>query len=376
MNIGRATGKEPLFGLNGQVFQNQQVNWDLLEAWAWVEPMRNCPQEPEYHAEGDVWTHTRMVIQALLTLPAFQVLAEREKSLLLHAALLHDVAKPQCTIIEDGKISSPRHAKIGEKVTREILWDLELSFREEVCALVRQHGLPLWIMDKADPIRAAVLASWRVSNELTYLLATADVLGRISTTCDELLYRAELFRELCIENQCFKDEAKWFDEHSRFRYFWSDETYPVEIFDDTVFEVIILSGVAGSGKDTYSAKNYPLLPVVSLDDLRQELKIRPDDRSGQGKVAQLAYERAKEFCRRKQSFVWNSTNLTAELRARLLNALRVYNPRFSIVYLETSQENIFNRRREDIKTSILERMIGQLDLPLVGEAHVVHWIKT
>lgn len=352
------------------------MNWALIESFDWIEALRSCPQDPEHHAEGDVWTHTRMVIEALLALAAFQELAEREQSLLFHAALLHDVAKPQCTIIENGKISSPRHAKIGEKVAREILWDCETGFREEVCALVRQHGLPLWIMDKPDPIRAAILASWRVRNELTYLLAKADVLGRISATCGELMYRADLFRELCLDNNCFEQEAIWFNAHSRYRYFWSEETYPVEIFDDTTFEVIILSGIAGSGKDTFYAKTYAHLPIVSLDEIRRELKIRSDDRDGQGKVAQVAYERAKEFCRRKQSFVWNSTNLTSELRARLHNALRVYNPRFKIVYLETSQENIFSRRKEDIKSSILARMIAQLDMPLVGEGHEVIWMRS
>ncbi len=375
MNTGYATGGEPLFGLNSQIFRQQQANWTLIESFDWVEPLRACPQDPEHHAEGDVWTHTRMVIDALLGLPAFPSLNEREQALLFHAALLHDVAKPQCTIIEDGKISSPRHAKIGEKVAREILWDCEIHFREAVCALVRMHGLPLWIMDKPDPIRASILASWRVRNELIYLLAKADVLGRISATQGELLYRAELFRELCLDNTCFEQEAKWFSEHSRYRYFWSEETYPVELFDDTSYEVIVLAGVAGSGKDTYYSKHHAHLPVISMDDIRKELKIRPDDRAGQGKVARLAYERAKEFCRKKQSFVWNSTNLTQELRARLFNALRVYNPRFTLIYLETSQANIFQRRKEDIKSSILERMIGQLDMALVGEGHEVKWVR-
>jgi predicted kinase len=230
-------------------------------------------------------------------------------------------------------------------------------------------------MDKPDPIRAAILASWRVRNELIFLLAKADVLGRISATRDELMYRAELFRELCLDNHCFEQVAIWHNEHSRYRYFWSEETYPVEVFDDTAFEVIVLAGIAGSGKDTYCAKHYAHLPTVSLDNIRKELKIKPDDRDGQGNVARLAYERAKEFCRRKQSFVWNSTNLTQDLRARLFNALRVYNPKFTIVYLETSQANIFSRRKEDIKTSILERMIQQLDMPLVGEGHEVKWVK-
>ena len=91
-------------------------------------------------------------------------------------------------------------------------------------------------------------------------------------------------------------------------------------------------------------------------------------------MAQLAYERAKEFCRRKQSFVWNSTNLTAEMRARLIGTLRVYDPRFTIVYVEVSQNDVFQRRKADIKVSVLERMVRQLEIPLAGEAHEIRFM--
>lgn len=366
MNIGRGTGRKQISAL-----QTAKPDRAALETLEWVQPMRDCPQEPEYHAEGDVWTHTCMVMEALQSLPEYQNLGQEAQNTLLHAALLHDVAKPVCTVVENGRISSPRHAKVGEKMAREILWDFDFGFREQVCALVRLHGLPLWGFEKPDPVRAAILAGWRVPNEWIYVLAKADVLGRICADRDELLYRLELYRELCVENDCFHAGRPWYNEHSRFRYFWSDETWPVEVFDDTTHEVVLLSGVAGSGKDTFYRKNYPQLPVVSLDDIRRELKIKPDDRDGQGKVAQLAYERAKAYCRRRQSFVWNSTNLSADLRAKLIGTLRVYNPRFTLVYVEAAQEALFERRHADIKSSVLERMIRQLDIALPGEAHRV-----
>jgi predicted kinase len=374
MNTGRETGKKQLSELRAAT-TGTEPDWSPLEDLEWAIPMRECPQEPEYHAEGDVWTHTCMVMEALLRLPEYARLDADAQNVLLHAALLHDVAKPVCTIVEMGRVSSPRHAKIGEKIARELLWDFDFTFREQVCALVRLHGLPLWGFEKSNPERAAILASWRVSNEWTYILAKADVLGRICQDQAELLYRLEMYRELCLENDCFYAERPWHNEHSRFRYFWSDETWPVEIFDDTTYEVIILSGIAGSGKDTFYQKHYAHLPLVSLDDIRKELKIKPDDRDGQGKVANLAYDRAKEYCRKRQSFVWNSTNLTADLRAKLIGTLRVYNPYFKLIYLETSQKAIFERRRADIKMSVLERMIQQLDIPLFGEAHSVEYGK-
>lgn len=88
-------------------------------------------------------------------------------------------------------------------------------------------------------------------------------------------------------------------------------------------------------------KQYAHLPLISLDNIRHELNIKPDNRDGQGKVDHLAYERTKEFCRRKQSFVWNSTNLTTDMRARLIGALRVYDPRFTIVYIEAFPSRYF-----------------------------------
>ena len=49
------------------------VSWDSFDE-PWVAPMAACPQDPEHHAEGDVWTHTKMVCEALAGLPAWRAL--------------------------------------------------------------------------------------------------------------------------------------------------------------------------------------------------------------------------------------------------------------------------------------------------------------
>ncbi len=75
----------------------------------------NVPQDPEWHAEGDVFVHTKMVCEALLQLPEFQALSEQEQHILFAAAMLHDVEKRSTTKreIQGGKerIVSPNHAK-------------------------------------------------------------------------------------------------------------------------------------------------------------------------------------------------------------------------------------------------------------------------
>jgi predicted kinase len=374
MNTGSEIGKKPLFGLNGQI-QVNSLDWTILERTDWAIELQNCMQEPEFHAEGDVWTHTQMVVNSLLDLPEYQVLPQEEQTILLHAAILHDVAKPACTVIENGQIRSPKHSVVGEKMARDLLWDHDFAYREKVCSLVRLHGLPVWGLSKKQPTRSVILSSWRVRNELTYLLAKADMLGRISSTAAEHLAEVELFRELCLESECFEQARPWFDAHSRYHYYWSGNEYPAQIFDDTKFEIVLMAGIPGSGKDTFIAKNYPDWPQISLDQIRRELKVNPADRDGQGKVAQLAYERAKAYARQGQSLVWNSTNLSTDLRARLIQTLAVYKPRFKLIYLESSREKVLARRKNDIKGKVMNKMFDKLDIPLEGEAHELQMIR-
>lgn len=40
-----------------------RVPWDALATIDWVDRMRGCPQDPVHHAEGDVFVHTRLVLE-------------------------------------------------------------------------------------------------------------------------------------------------------------------------------------------------------------------------------------------------------------------------------------------------------------------------
>lgn len=352
-------------------FQKHKPNWELLEQQPWVLDMQQTLQDPEWHAEGDVWTHTRMVVDALDSIPEFQMLDPDSQETLRWAALLHDVAKPHTTFFEEGRIVSPKHALVGEKVARTLLWDMDFRRREHICALVRLHGLPLWSLDKKNPNRSVISASLRTFNLWIYLLAKADVLGRISKSVPEYLVRIEYFKELCLENACFTAEKAFFNAHSRFRFFQTDANYPAELFDDTKFVITILSGLPGSGKDTLAAQLN--CPMVSLDEIRKVLKIKADDREGQGRVAAEAYQMAKNYCAKKQPFVWNSTNLTRMLRDRIIQTLSVYNPCFRLIYLESSIGQMLEQRSDLIPRKRLEDMFHRLDMPLQEEAHHVEY---
>src|SRR5207237_10107737 len=91
--------------------------------YPFVRALASCPQDPIHHAEGDVWVHTRMVCEELIALPAWRALPEAERRLVFAAAVLHDVAKPECTRTgDDGRISARGHSRRGSVMARGILW--------------------------------------------------------------------------------------------------------------------------------------------------------------------------------------------------------------------------------------------------------------
>jgi len=60
---------------------------------------------------------------------------------------------------------------------------------------------------------------------------------------------------------------------------------------------------------------------------------------------------------------------------RIISALSVYNPRFRLVYVETSKENIFSRRKEDIPKRKIEKMFKMLEMPLSYEVHDIEYFR-
>jgi len=137
-----------------------------------------------------------------------------------------------------------------------------------------------------------------------------------------------------------------------------------------------MSGLPGTGKDTWIKQNKPDLPMISLDDIRRAKKISPT--AAQGKVANIAREQAKEYLRQHQPFVWNATNVTAQMRESLISLFETYHAHVRIVYLETSWQTLLerNRSREDaVPQSVIEEMMGKMTLPEACEARKVEWLS-
>jgi putative nucleotidyltransferase with HDIG domain len=363
------------------------LDWEAIaRRFTWIRTLEGVPQEASYHGEGNVLVHTRMVAEALAGLAEWRGLPVEERGVLLLAALLHDVAKPACTIIDaDGKVRSPGHARMGAQMARYVLWEgagfdapVPFSVREAVARLVRFHGLPLWFCEKADPEQAIVAASQSTRLDHVALLAEADVRGRICADQVALLERVALFRAFCDEARCYAEPHVFATEHSRFVYFRSgrpDLTYVP--YDDTAFEVVLLSGLPGVGKDTWIRAHLAGWPVISLDALRREMGVAPD--RAQGAVVRAAKERARELMRRQVSFVWNATNVTRAIRGPLIDIFATYHARTRVVYLDAPRDVVFRRNRErarPVPEAVIDKLAHKLEVPDLTEAHRVEWITS
>jgi tRNA nucleotidyltransferase (CCA-adding enzyme) len=138
-----------------------------------------CPQDPGWHPEGDVWTHT---LHCMDGFAAERSGDERDDLVVGLAVLCHDFGKPSTTAREeDGRITAKRHGPAGEARARSFLGRMtgERDLIEEVATLVGAHLAPLHLFEARAGDAAVRRLARRVGRiDLLVRVARADQAGR------------------------------------------------------------------------------------------------------------------------------------------------------------------------------------------------------
>jgi tRNA nucleotidyltransferase (CCA-adding enzyme) len=172
-----------------------------------VHALVGCPQEPEWHPEGDVWVHTLMVIDQARTRIA-DLDKPRQIAVML-GALCHDLGKPPTTAFVDGRIRSIDHEQAGVPPSQAFLDRLNLQtiggydVRAQVFGVVAQHLKPLAFYKSATPVGDGAFRrlAQKVDLELLARVALSDCLGRTGHfDCSGIRWFLERAQALGVEH--------------------------------------------------------------------------------------------------------------------------------------------------------------------------------
>lgn len=167
------TGQRP-----SEYFRRLRGENALCPAFAELAALIGVPQPPAHHAEGDVWEHTMLVLDAAAALrPQAQ-----QPFVFMLSALCHDLGKPAVTAVIDGRIRALGHEAAGLAPARALLGrhGVPAALTEQVCNMITLHMRPNLLAAQSSGVSATnrLFRKSCCPADLV-LLAAADRNGRL-----------------------------------------------------------------------------------------------------------------------------------------------------------------------------------------------------
>ncbi len=160
---------------------------EVLDQSAWLSrypplvALKGCLQDPGWHPEGDVWAHTKQVVDQAANIARRRACRGETREYLILAALCHDLGKPDTTFIhETHRIRSTGHSEAGEEPARTFLAAIGAPKRvpRYVIPLMREHLVHLHGQATPRAVRRLAQRLEPASIELWESLVEADASGR------------------------------------------------------------------------------------------------------------------------------------------------------------------------------------------------------
>ncbi|MDU5106244.1 HD domain-containing protein [Clostridium sp.] len=166
-----------------------------------LNKLKNIPQDKKFHPEGNVWNHTKLVIDTAAKVKGFAINIEA----FMWAALFHDIGKIETTKFIKGRYRSYNHDKVGKDITYKILSNyIDKEKVEKISEIVGFHMHHIYILKDLPFSDIPALINSSCYNDII-LLFVCDKLGRGNQSLEEkekaLLEVNKILDKLCIENK-------------------------------------------------------------------------------------------------------------------------------------------------------------------------------
>lgn len=359
----------------------------MRESFPWAPEMIACPQDVLYHAEGDVWTHTMMVLANVEN--RVGNLEGRPEGLMRLTAMFHDSAKPECTVHEwcdtekRMRVRQPNHARKGmEKAWRWMIDAGEdVHMARELSGLVFWHQRPSHMVDQKN-VEARISRFVAEGGRWDRLLALceSDQTGRISPNVEEgmiALGLVQLDVERLSENMGYDlmrgeapDSGEW---RMRMGESWNGDPFYAPP-DEEKNVLTIMSGLPGSGKSTWVRENAGDAVVISLDQIRSEFARYKRNQEYEGKCYQEAVKRLREALAAKRDVIWDACCLDERSRNKAQRLGRDYGSNLRVISIDEPYAVCARRnadREHPVPKDAMEKMAASREMVLSTEGHEV-----
>ena len=357
------------------IINENGVMWDKVCKIPEFAALEETPQSTRWHQEGNVLIHTKLAVMNMLRALSWVKTLDKSYYLtMMAAALCHDLGKAVTTRWDDEKNDyvCHHHGYEGEKIVRRLFFDEDIRIREKVCYMVRWHMTMHHLLEKTEDEQRKTYT--RLSYGLMdlwslYTLGKTDALSSINEESLDRCFIDDKFNKMysvVLDFICSKfNKVFKLDVDDKLSYL-NNVNSPAD--DPRSFNVTLMIGVAGAGKDTWISEHLPDDIMLSRDNIRTEIGIKGEKPFGtkeqEKEVTKIFNERLLECCKNHKNVVINNTNLLRKYRSEFVKTVLPFNPSITFVYVEPNEMGDCAKRRDgQIKKEIVDGMWDRLDFP-------------
>ena len=182
-------------------FQRGMTMQNFADLFPELDALITVSQDPVWHPEGNVFTHTMLAIDKMARIVKEKNLTKAEKLTVMLAILCHDLGKASTTTFEEGRVRAHGHSEAGIQPTESLLNRLNVHtvdgfpVRETVLKLVEYHLFPAQLSAKHEGVnvpRALRRMAQKVRLDLLAMVSLADMLGRATSEITKQEDRAKI----------------------------------------------------------------------------------------------------------------------------------------------------------------------------------------